>query len=163
MLVTTWFEDPHRPTRDLDLLGYGDSSAEAMSSVWKEIFEIAMDDGITFDSDPLRIDPIREEIEYGGLHTEAEIAQLLNRKGLTSGTGKRFHRLILRRIRSVYGLKSRYKRLRSRGLLTNVRWQNGYTSATPPSNYGGARVFSRRTAMTTKTSICLNVPPRWRQ
>ena len=96
-------------------------------------------------------------------HTEAEIAQLLNRKGLTSGTGKRFHRLILRRIRSVYGLKSRYKRLRSRGLLTNVRWQNGYTSATPPSNYGGARVFSRRTAMTTKTSICLNVPPRWRQ
>ena len=34
MLVTTWFEDPHRPTRDLDLLGYGDPSAEAMSIVW---------------------------------------------------------------------------------------------------------------------------------
>jgi hypothetical protein len=51
-------------------------------------------------------------------HTEAEIAELLNRKGLTSGTGKRFHRLIVRRMRVVYGLKSRYKRLRARGLLT---------------------------------------------
>lgn len=51
-------------------------------------------------------------------HTEAEIAELLNRKGLTSGMGKRFHRLIVRRIRSDYGLKSRYTRLRARGLLT---------------------------------------------
>jgi DNA invertase Pin-like site-specific DNA recombinase len=51
-------------------------------------------------------------------HTEAEIAELLNRKGLTSGMGKRFHRLIVRRIRSVYGLKSRYKRLRTQGLLS---------------------------------------------
>lgn len=51
-------------------------------------------------------------------HTEAEAAELLNRKGLTSGMGKRFHRLIVRRIRSVYGLKNRYKRLRARGLLT---------------------------------------------
>lgn len=51
-------------------------------------------------------------------HTEAEIAELLNRQGLTSGTGKRFHRLIVRRIRSDYGLKNRYKRLRARGLLT---------------------------------------------
>ena len=51
-------------------------------------------------------------------HTEAEIAELLNRKGLTSGTGKHFHRLIVRRIRSVYRLKTRYARLRARGLLT---------------------------------------------
>jgi predicted nucleotidyltransferase component of viral defense system len=67
MLVTTWFEDPHRPTRDLDLLGYGDPSVEAMSIVWKEICEIVVDDGITFDSEALRIAPIREELEYGGL------------------------------------------------------------------------------------------------
>jgi predicted nucleotidyltransferase component of viral defense system len=46
MLVTTWFEDPHRPTRDLDLLGYGDPSAEAMSIVWKEICRTVVDDGI---------------------------------------------------------------------------------------------------------------------
>lgn len=33
-------------------------------------------------------------------------------------TGKRFHRLIVRRMRFDYGLKSRYRRLRARGLLT---------------------------------------------
>ena len=27
MLLTSWFEDPHRATRDLDLLGFGDPSA----------------------------------------------------------------------------------------------------------------------------------------
>ena len=67
MLVTTWFEDPHRPTRDLDLLGYGDPSVEAMSIVWKEICGTVVDDGITFDSEALRIAPIREDLEYGGL------------------------------------------------------------------------------------------------
>jgi predicted nucleotidyltransferase component of viral defense system len=67
MLVTTWFEDPHRPTRDLDLLGYGDPSAQAMSIVWKEICGTVVDDGITFDNAALRIAPIREDLEYGGL------------------------------------------------------------------------------------------------
>lgn len=67
MLVTTWFDDPHRPTRDLDLLGFGDSSSEAMLAVWKEICDTALDDGITFASYALRAEPIREELEYGGL------------------------------------------------------------------------------------------------
>ena len=77
MLVTTWFEDPHRPTRDLDLLGYGDPSPEAMLITWKEICEIVADDGITFDSEALRITPIREDLEYGGLRirTTATMAQ----------------------------------------------------------------------------------------
>jgi predicted nucleotidyltransferase component of viral defense system len=77
MLVTTWFEDPHRPTRDLDLLGYGDPSAATMSIVWKEICETVVDDGITFDSEALRIAPIREELEYGGLRirTTATLAR----------------------------------------------------------------------------------------
>ena len=55
MLVTTWFDDPHRPTRDLDLLGFGDSSSEAVLSVWKEICNTAGDDGLTFDVDAIRI------------------------------------------------------------------------------------------------------------
>lgn len=77
MLVTTWFDDPHRPTRDLDLLGYGDPSPAAMSEVWREVCEIRVDDGITFDSDNLRVGPIREELEYGGLRvrTTATIAR----------------------------------------------------------------------------------------
>lgn len=77
MLVTTWFNDPHRPTRDLDLLGFGESSAESILSVWKEIFAIPADDGITFDGSGLRASPIREDMEYGGvrLRTTASIAR----------------------------------------------------------------------------------------
>jgi predicted nucleotidyltransferase component of viral defense system len=77
MLVTTWFEDPHRPTRDLDLLGFGESSTDSMLAVWKEICAITMDDGITFDGAGLRASPIREDMEYGGvrLRTTATIAR----------------------------------------------------------------------------------------
>src|SRR5688572_17216771 len=67
MLVTTWFDDPHRPTRDLDLLGFGESSAESMLAVWKEICALPADDGITFDGAGLRASPIREDMEYGGI------------------------------------------------------------------------------------------------
>lgn len=67
LLLTTWFDDPHRPTRDLDLLGFGDASSDAMITIWREIFAIELDDGITFKGDSLRADLIREELEYGGL------------------------------------------------------------------------------------------------
>ncbi len=40
MLMTTWFEDPHRPTRDVDFLGYGDPAPEAMLAVFREICAI---------------------------------------------------------------------------------------------------------------------------
>src|SRR5215510_1158280 len=50
-------------------------------------------------------------------HTDAEIAKLLNERGLTSGTGKPFHGLIVARIRDEYDLTNRYARLRARGFL----------------------------------------------
>lgn len=51
-------------------------------------------------------------------HTDGEIAEILNDRGMTSGEGKRFHLTIVARIRTAYNLKSRYLRLRARGLLT---------------------------------------------
>ncbi len=51
-------------------------------------------------------------------HTDGETAELLNRQGLTSGGGKRFHRAMVARIRTTHALPSRYQRLRARGLLT---------------------------------------------
>lgn len=76
MLITTWFDDPHRPTRDVDLLSYGDPAPEPMLAVFKEICEIKENDGIIFDVDALRIDLIREQLEYGGLRlrTTARLA-----------------------------------------------------------------------------------------
>ena len=67
MLVTTWFDDPHRPTRDVDLLGYGDAAPDAMLAMFREIAAVEADDGITFETPSMRIDPIRGNIEYGGL------------------------------------------------------------------------------------------------
>ena len=76
MLMTTWFDDPHRPTRDVDLLGYGDPAPEPMLAVFREICAIKENDGILFDVDALRVELIREELEYGGLRlrTTAQLA-----------------------------------------------------------------------------------------
>jgi predicted nucleotidyltransferase component of viral defense system len=67
MLMTTWFDDPHRPTRDVDFLGYGDPAPDAMLVTFREICAIAVDDGMVFDVEALRVELIREELEYGGL------------------------------------------------------------------------------------------------
>lgn len=76
LLLTTWFDEPHRATRDLDLLGYGDPSDEALLAVFREVMSITIDDGVSFDIDMLQVQPIREELEYGGsrLRTTAALA-----------------------------------------------------------------------------------------
>lgn len=51
-------------------------------------------------------------------HTDEEIATRLNAQGYLSGTRQPFHRLIVRDIRRSHGLRSRYDRLRERGMLT---------------------------------------------
>jgi Nucleotidyl transferase AbiEii toxin, Type IV TA system len=63
MLMTTWFDDPHRPTRDVDFLGYGDPAPEAMLATFREICSIEVDDGIAFDINALRVELIREELD----------------------------------------------------------------------------------------------------
>lgn len=76
MLVTTWFDNPHRPTRDLDLLGYGDSSPEAMLAAFRDLCAADLDDGVQYNTQELRVTQIREELKYGGLRlsTTAMIA-----------------------------------------------------------------------------------------
>jgi hypothetical protein len=53
-----------------------------------------------------------------GHHTHAEIAEILNCKGLVSGTGKSFDARRVGKVQRAYRLKSRYTRLREQGLLT---------------------------------------------
>jgi len=76
MLLVTWFDEPHRATRDVDLLGFGDASEDALLTTFREIMAIDADDGVQFDLKNLRIDAIREELEYGGsrLRTTAALA-----------------------------------------------------------------------------------------
>ena len=51
-------------------------------------------------------------------HTHTEIAEILNNRGLTSGQGHPFHKLIVARIARNYQLQSREQRLRTAGMLT---------------------------------------------
>jgi DNA invertase Pin-like site-specific DNA recombinase len=55
--------------------------------------------------------------ELLGTHTHTEIAGILNDRGVTSGEGRPFHRLMVRNIRDGYGLRSREQRLRDAGML----------------------------------------------
>jgi hypothetical protein len=64
--MTTWFDDPLRPTRDLDLLGFGAADPEAMVRAFSEICALVTDDGVAFDSGDIVVDRIRDAQEYGG-------------------------------------------------------------------------------------------------
>ncbi len=76
MLLATWFDEPHRATRDVDLLGFGDAAEDALLGTFREIMAVEVDDGVSFDLKGLRIEAIREEVEYGGsrLRTTAALA-----------------------------------------------------------------------------------------
>lgn len=67
MLVTTWLENPHRPTRDIDLLGFGNAEPEAILAAFKDVLAVKAEDGVSFDIDALAIERNREDLAYGGL------------------------------------------------------------------------------------------------
>jgi len=77
MLFVTWVADPFRPTRDLDLLGYGDNRAAAIADTFRVICaQPVADDGVVFDGAALEAASIREAADYGGVRvrTTATIA-----------------------------------------------------------------------------------------
>ena len=67
LLFSLWYDEPHRPTRDADLLGYGRDDAGALIATFRDIAAIELDDGIVFDPASVRADAIREDNRYGGL------------------------------------------------------------------------------------------------
>ena len=70
-LFTLWTGKPHRATRDIDLLGFGDPGEAHLREVFAEVLATAgQDDGVTFDLASLQVGPIREGQEYGGVRVE---------------------------------------------------------------------------------------------
>lgn len=67
LLFDLWFDEPHRPTRDADFLGFGPDDAATAMTIVTDICAIEVDDGIEFDPAATRIDEIREDARYGGL------------------------------------------------------------------------------------------------
>lgn len=67
LLFSLWYDEPHRPTRDADLLSLGPATAGDLVATFREITAIELDDGIVFDPESVRAAAIRQEDSYGGL------------------------------------------------------------------------------------------------
>ncbi|HEY3569787.1 MAG TPA: nucleotidyl transferase AbiEii/AbiGii toxin family protein [Thermoanaerobaculia bacterium] len=73
MLYLVWGGEIYRPTRDLDLLGYGTDTAEAMNDCFRSLCSIEVkDDGLAFLPGTVRSEAIRDAMEYGGLRVRLE-------------------------------------------------------------------------------------------
>jgi predicted nucleotidyltransferase component of viral defense system len=70
-LFTVWTGKPHRATRDLDLLAYGEPGVGPVRATFTDVLRLDVaDDGVQFDLDSLQVGLIREEQEYGGVRVE---------------------------------------------------------------------------------------------
>jgi predicted nucleotidyltransferase component of viral defense system len=71
LAFAVWGMQPHRPTRDLDLLGYGNNTSDRLIEAFRRICATESEaDGLTFDLDSLRAHPIRLDQEYQGQRVE---------------------------------------------------------------------------------------------
>lgn len=71
MLFTVWHDAPHRPTRDVDFLGFGPPETEALVATFRDLCACPVtDDGLVFDAASVTAEPIRETNEYGGIRVK---------------------------------------------------------------------------------------------
>ncbi|MFC1806267.1 nucleotidyl transferase AbiEii/AbiGii toxin family protein, partial [Planctomycetota bacterium] len=67
MLFAVWTGRMHRPTRDLDLLAFGDTSDDTLAKIVRAVCSLPVEpDGIEFDPTTLQTEPTREGAEYEG-------------------------------------------------------------------------------------------------
>ncbi len=67
MLFLAWDGKLYRPTRDLDLLGYGSADVSDVKERIQEICSVLADDGIVFDVAGIEGERIKEDAEYEGV------------------------------------------------------------------------------------------------
>lgn len=66
-LFAAWTGQPYRPTKDLDLLGYGDPSIASLEAAIRAVCEVpSEEDGLIFDVASVHGEPIREDEDYPG-------------------------------------------------------------------------------------------------
>lgn len=64
LLFTLWYDMPHRPTRDADLLGFGPSDLESIAQTFRDIAGVKVEDGIIFDPATVSVKEIRKDAGY---------------------------------------------------------------------------------------------------
>lgn len=67
LMMLVWLGETLRPTRDADLLGFGDMDNESLLKVFQEICAAKVEpDGMEFLPDTVEVEDIRENDPYGG-------------------------------------------------------------------------------------------------
>ncbi|QDU59611.1 hypothetical protein Pan216_04420 [Planctomycetes bacterium Pan216] len=73
MLFQLWSGHVHRPTRDLDLLGYGDPAPERFQEILRDICGLDVeDDGLEFHAESVHAERMKEDEEYQGLRIKLQ-------------------------------------------------------------------------------------------
>jgi len=68
LLFDLWFDEPHRPTRDVDFLGFGPAEIPRLEEIFRAICRINVtEDGITFDPASVKGQEISKEANYSGI------------------------------------------------------------------------------------------------
>ncbi|MFN0300789.1 MAG: nucleotidyl transferase AbiEii/AbiGii toxin family protein [Burkholderiales bacterium] len=67
LLFGIWFNEPHRPTRDADFLGFGPPDEAYLAATLKQHCAADLDDGLKFDTNSIRVLEIRKNTSYTGL------------------------------------------------------------------------------------------------
>lgn len=72
LLFSLWYGLPHRPTRDADLLGFGPDDIDSAVATFREICQIAVEDGIAFDPASVKGAVIRKAAGYRGVRIDLQ-------------------------------------------------------------------------------------------
>jgi hypothetical protein len=88
-MFSAWRGPLARPTRDVDLLGQGDSAVEAVVQLIREVCEtpVLEDDGLRFHPEALRGEPIAEATTYRGVRVLATLGKARVRFRVDVGFG----------------------------------------------------------------------------
>jgi hypothetical protein len=67
LMMLVWLGETIRPTRDADLLGFGEVSQESLARIFADVCNLNVEpDGLQYLPSSIRIAPIRPEDAYGG-------------------------------------------------------------------------------------------------
>lgn len=70
LLFTLWYDMPHRATRDMDLLGFGDSDLTYIQQIFTKICSIHTEDGLVFIPESVSVSAIKKDSGYSGARVE---------------------------------------------------------------------------------------------
>ena len=90
LLLLVWLGETIRPTRDADLLGFGELSDEVLLPMFREVCDVEVEpDAMRYLPDSVRLEPIRPEDAYGGRRVtlQAEIGVARVRLQIDIGIG----------------------------------------------------------------------------